>query len=276
MSLSRNTLLATLGAEPVIELLSPFVQYDRFRRFESPVSARLENVWLVIENLYDPHNGAALVRTAEAMGLLNVVFIQSEAVKVSRYGSGRHLSHKITIGAERWMRVREFDAFEKAQEFFAGLRLTHLAAVAPQTDVGNDHVALSRAPVALEALVVPPACALWFGNERNGLTQQAVDLASASFTIPMWGLTQSLNLSVSAGIALTHVCARVRQRLGATGDLSPQDRRLWLARYLLESVDRPESLLRETMSRLGLPWPSHFVNSTEAPAPAPAPVEGNP
>jgi tRNA (guanosine-2'-O-)-methyltransferase len=263
MSLSRNTLLSTLGAAEVIALLSPFVQDDRVRRFEAAIAARLENVWLVIENLYDPHNGAALVRTAEAMGLLNVVFIQDEAVKVSRYGSGRHLSHKITIGAERWMRVREFDAFEKAQAFFSPLGLTHIAAVAPQTEVGNDHVAVPRAPVPLDDLIVPPACALWFGNERNGLTQQAVDLAAASFSIPMWGLTQSLNLSVSAGIALTHVCAQVRRRLGRTGDLSPEARQRWLARYLLESVERPESLLRETMSRLGQHWPTRFVTSDE-------------
>ena len=256
MSLSRNTLLSTIGPTAIIDLLSPFLQDDRIRRFETAIAARLANVWLVIENLYDPHNGAALVRTAEAMGLLNVVFIQSEAVKVGRFGSGRHLSHKITIGSERWMHVREFDSFERGLEFFSGRNLTHLAAVAPMTEVGNDHVAIGRAPVPLPELVIPEACALWFGNERNGLTQQAVDLASESFTIPMWGLTQSLNLSVSAGITLTHVCAKVRARLGQSGDLSPEDRERELARYLLESVDRPESLLRETMSRRGLPWPS--------------------
>jgi len=266
MSLSRNSLLNTIGADAILELLSPFLQDDRVRRFESAVEARLENVWLVVENLYDPHNGAALVRTAEAMGLLNVVFIQTAPVKDGLPGKGgRHLSHKITIGAERWMRVREFDAFEKARDFFAPLGLTHLAAVAPQTDIGNDHVAHQAPPVFLEALEVPPACALWFGNERLGLSQEAVDMADASFTIPMWGLTQSLNLSVSAGIALTSVCARVRQRLGRSGDLSAEERRRWLARYVLESVDRPESLLRETMSRLGRPWPEHFFTSGEHP-----------
>ncbi|PKN47481.1 MAG: hypothetical protein CVU59_02755 [Deltaproteobacteria bacterium HGW-Deltaproteobacteria-17] len=266
MSLSRNTLLHTFGAEAILELLSPFLQDDRVRRFEAAVEARLENVWLVVENLYDPHNGAALVRTAEALGLLNVVFIQTAPVKDGLPGKGgRHLSHKITIGAERWMSVREFDAFEKAREFFAPLGLTHLAAVAPQTDIGNDHVSFRRAPVPLESLEVPAACALWFGNERLGLSQEAVDLADASFTIPMWGLTQSLNLSVSAGIALTSICGRVRQRLGRSGDLSPEARRRWLARYVLESVDRPESLLRETTSRLGRPWPEPVSAPVERP-----------
>ncbi len=271
MSLSRNTLLSTLGPATVIELLSPFVAADRVGRFDRAVAARLRGLWLVIENLYDPHNGAALVRTAEAFGLLNVVFIQTEAVKDMgsalggrRVGrGGRHLSHKITIGAERWMRVREFDSFDRARDFFAGQGLVHLAAVAPPSGVGNDHVALPRPPVALDALEPPPACALWFGNERLGLSQQAVDHADAHFTIPMFGLTQSLNLSVSAGITLAHVCGRLRARCGGEGDLSPEDRARWLARYLLESVDRPESLLRETMARRGLLWPDRFVSSED-------------
>ncbi len=260
MSLSRNTLLAAIGPARVIELLSPFVADDRVGRFSRAVDARLANVWLVIENLYDPHNGAALVRTAEAFGLLNVVFIQTEAVKDMSDGrgggrGGRHLSHKITIGAERWLRVREFDSFEAARGHFAGQGLVHLAAVAPPSEIGNDHVALPTPPVPLVELEPPPACALWFGNERLGLSQQAVDFADGHFTIPMFGLTQSLNLSVSAGITLSHVCARVRGRLGHEGDLPPDERERLLARYLLESVDRPESLLRETMARRGLTWP---------------------
>jgi len=259
-NLSRNTLLAAIGPARVIELLAPFVADDRVGRFSRAVDARLDGVWLVIENLYDPHNGAALVRTAEAFGLLNVVFIQTEAVKNVSDGrgagrGGRHLSHKITIGAERWLRVREFDSFGAAREFFAGKGLVHLAAVAPPSEIGNDHVALWRPPVLLADLEPPPACALWFGNERLGLSQQAVDLADGHFTIPMFGLTQSLNLSVSAGITLTHVCARTRARLGRPGDLPPDERERLLARYLLESVDRPESLLRETMARRGLTWP---------------------
>lgn len=250
----REILLETLGPEPIIEFLSPFLASGKAERMERIIAERLDGVWLVVENLYDPLNGAALVRTAEALGILHVAFIQEREVKALPVGKGRRLSQKITIGAERWMDVREFDSFEAAMEVFSRHGLRHCAAVAPPSEVGNANVRLSRVPDVLSACDFTPPLALWFGNERWGLSQKAVDAADATFTIPLHGFSQSLNLSVSAGIVLHHVVEALRDRKIA-GNLAPEQRRMWLARCILESVDRPEALLRELFARAGRFWP---------------------
>ncbi len=248
MTISRKNLLARLEPSTIIEFLQPYIQPERMVRFRSAIASRLEGIWLVVENLYDPHNGAALIRTAEALGILHVVLIQQD--------SRLKLSRKITIGAERWMHVHEFDTTEKAASFMQSRSLVHLAAVAPPSEVANDHVTIRRPVVPLGDLEPPTAgCAIWFGNEREGLSQAAVDLADIHFTIPMAGLTRSLNLSVSAGIILHQVTGRLRNRLGRMGDLHDNAQEKLLAQYLLHSVDRPEALLRETMARANRPWP---------------------
>ncbi len=250
----HEILLKTLGPETIIELLSPFLAPGKVERMEKVIAQRLSQVWLVVENLYDPLNGAALVRTAEAMGILHVAFIQEREVKALPVGRGKRLSQKITIGAERWMEVHEFDTFEAAMDVFSRHGLRHYAAVAPPSDVGNANVELGRMPALLAESTFVPPLAIWFGNERWGLSQKAVDAADAAFTIPLHGFSQSLNLSVSAGIALHHVVGSLRART-ADGDLPEPQRREWLARCLLETVDRPEALLRELHARQGRPWP---------------------
>jgi tRNA (guanosine-2'-O-)-methyltransferase len=94
------------------------------------------------------------------------------------------------------------------------------------------------------------------GSETSAgvFPKKAIDAVDAAFTIPLYGFSQSLNLSVSAGIVLHHVAQTLRSH-GDDGDLPTEKRRLWLARCMLESVERPEALLRELYARRGRRFP---------------------
>lgn len=254
MSKSYELLLQTLGAETIIELLSSFLAPGKVDRIQQVIAKRLDQVWLVVENLYDPLNGAALVRTAEALGILHVAFIQERAVKALPVGRGRRLSQKVTIGAERWMDIVEFETFEDAMEVFSQHGLRHYAAVAPPSDVGNDNIQLPQVPIELTKCQFTLPMAVWFGNERWGLSQKAVDVADVTMSIPLYGFSQSLNLSVSVGIVLYQI-VQVLRKEGYIGDLLPEKQRQWVAHCMLESVDYPEALLRELYARHGRFWP---------------------
>ena len=168
---------------------------------------------MAIEAPCDPHNAAAVVRTAEAFGLLDVHVIAVE---------GEALKHKKTTqGSFHWVRThhhRDLGSFLQAQSgILAG--------------------ALMDAPLPLcEVPCTEPIC-LIFGNEHRGLSNAARAASDLGFRIPMYGMTESLNLSVSAAVALYDVLSRRRAALGQT-DMTARQRAELRARYYVDSVDK--------------------------------------
>jgi tRNA (guanosine-2'-O-)-methyltransferase len=174
-------------------------------RIEFVVFARLRSVTVVLYRLLDAHNTAAILRTAEGLGLC--------AAHVVRHEADDGVAHRrVTQDAHQWIDVAtqasgaEAAAALRAQGFevWAG----HLEDGArPYTELPADR------PVAL-----------LFGNEHEGPSAQTRAACTGVFRIPMAGFTQSFNVSVAAGIALAHVAAARRRALGAAGDLPPEER----------------------------------------------------
>lgn len=220
-----EALLEALARHP----LADRVTERRLLRIVDVVSRRLSSVTVVLENLNDPHNVAAVVRTAEGFGI--------GALHLVEQLSPARLNRAITRGADHWVtlhRYKQLDACVAALKE-AGFRVA-------AADVGKGCVLLSEVPV-------DGSVALVFGSEHDGLTQRAKALADVRFTIPMAGFTGSFNVSVSAAVALYDVTRRRRERLGREGDLSHNEQRtramLWLER----------SARREAQSRGEMPRP---------------------
>ncbi len=200
----------------VIAALAPQLSAERIARIDAVLDARLGGLTVVLENLHDPHNGAAALRSVEGFGLSELhVVEQAEPFR---------FSDKVTQGCEKWVAIRRYPRFVDAAAALHG-RGFRLDAAVP------------GAPVALDALDVGRATALVFGNEHAGLTGAARAACDGTFAIPMAGFTQSFNLSVSVAVSLHDASARRRAALGAPGDL-PAEERAWLrARWYVLSVD---------------------------------------
>lgn len=210
--------LARRGAEWVAARLSPYVRPERRARVEAVLAARVASVQVAIEDAQDPHNIAAIVRTAEALGAGVVHAIGAPAWDV--------YSPRVSRGAVRWADVRvhaRWTAFAAAVG--PGVRLA-AACVEP----GDGVVAFDRLPVDR------PVC-LVFGSEGPGLSVQALEACELRFTIPMVGMMESLNVSVAAAIALSSALARRRELLGAPGDLDPARRLALRAEFFAKSLD---------------------------------------
>lgn len=204
-----------LDPEEVVRVLDPYLTERRKARIESMIAGRLASVRVAIEAPSDPHNAAAVVRTAEALGVGAVHLVAAE---------GRALeARKTTQGAHHWVEIHDHDDLEG---FLAACRR---AGVRPY---GAD----MAAPRTLADLPVDAPLCIVVGNESRGLSDRA-RAAMETFSIPMVGLSQSLNLSVSAAIVLFDVTRRRRAVLGRAGDLSAGERARLRAYAYARSVD---------------------------------------
>jgi tRNA (guanosine-2'-O-)-methyltransferase len=201
------------GAQTVVQTLRPYLTDARAERIEQVLARRVGSVSVAIESPADAHNAAAVVRTAEALGIVDVHVITAE------YETLRKRS--MTKGAHHWVQTRHHADFASFREHVGG----HVLAGA-----------WPDAPLALEALPLERPLCLFFGNEQRGLSPVARAACTVGFRVPMSGMTESLNLSVCAAIALYVTLARKRVG-GGGGDLSAERAAQLRARYYLHSVD---------------------------------------
>jgi tRNA (guanosine-2'-O-)-methyltransferase len=206
----------------VCRALEPFLAEGRRERIEATVAARLGGLTLLIENLHDPQNGAAVLRSAEAFGIQTVHVV--EAAEKFQFSSD------VSQGCEKWLDVERHRTFGAARARLNAAGFALYAAV-PDADVALADLDFGR-PVAIVV-----------GNEHAGLSAVAVAGADARFAIPMTGMTRSLNLSVAAAIIAFHGASRRRSTLGQPGDLDEAARLRLRARFYAASVRGAEQIV---------------------------------
>ena len=201
-----DRMIERLGPATVCAALTPLLTDERIARIDRVLAARLGSVVPVVEDVYDPLNGAAVIRTGEALGLQELHVIEP--------GVRFQASAGITRGCHRWI---DLHRWPDAHPAIAALKARGFRVLATGPDAAHtvDDVPVDR-PVAV-----------LFGNERAGLPPRTAAACDATVALPMYGFTQSFNLSVSAALTLTQLASRRRAVLGATGDLDPA-RRAWL------------------------------------------------
>jgi tRNA (guanosine-2'-O-)-methyltransferase len=210
----------------VVEALRPFVSAARQARIEAVLAARLGGLTVVIENLHDPHNGAAALRSVEGFGLCELHVV--EAAEPFRFSS------KVTQGCEKWVAIRRHPTFAACAAALHARGFGLWAALPPTA---------GRPTVEVGAIDVARPTALVFGNEHAGLTPEAAALCDGRFSIPMTGMTGSFNLSVSVALSVFD-CARRRRALLGGGDLDAPARDALRAEWYRLSVDAAEAILR--------------------------------
>ena len=165
-------------------LLSPHLSEARIQRLRDVLAARTSRLCLVLDDLYDPHNLSAILRTAEAFGLQHVILTGSIP---------RGLNPQVTLGAHRWLTIGREP--ERASCLRALKREGFgVAAAVLREDAIDPRDYFPEGPVALI-----------LGNERLGLGGEWIEAADAKLKIPLAGFSRSLNVSVAAGILVAEL-----------------------------------------------------------------------
>ena len=215
---ARLPWLEPLDPERVIAALEPLVTPARGERLRAVVAARLDSVTVVLDSPHDPHNGAAVVRSCDAFGVGRVHVLERHEHFVA--------STTVSRGAERWVDVRGYPTADGLAAALAAsghtLVATHPDGALAATDLGD-----------------VPRLALVLGNEHAGIGPDLAGHCASSVRVPMRGFVESLNLSVTAAVLLSHAT------VGRRGDLPPPVARRLYARFLATTVSRARDVLTE-------------------------------
>jgi tRNA (guanosine-2'-O-)-methyltransferase len=211
-------------SDDTVDILGPFLSDGRKARIEAALAQRLAGLTVVLENLHDPHNGAAALRSVEGFGLTTLHVV--EQAEPFRFSS------KVSQGCEKWVDIRRHADFAACAGRLHDAGFALYAALPP-----------GGATLDLDDLDLARPTALVFGNEHAGLTPGALAACDGSFTIPMQGFTASFNLSVSVALAVFACSRRRRRALGGRGDLDEAEIVRLRSRWYTLSVDAAELIL---------------------------------
>ena len=249
-------------ATEVIEALTPLISESRRARIDSALEQRLASVVLGVEDLYHEHNGAACIRTAEGLGIHSIYAaeprtpypynesreLEGKTALTKAERRARQLPSGVSMHAHRWVNL---ESFRSDDEQSAGVRLVRESQRRGYRVFG----AGPRGSFELANIPVDQPLVLLFGNEAKGLKAETMEACDEVFRIPMYGFTESFNISVSVGMTLEQIGARRRSLLaerGLKGDLSDAERSVWAARWLARELKRVDLVLANLLTPVEL------------------------
>ena len=157
---------------------------ERTERLATVLHKRQPDLTVVLENVFDPHNISAVMRTCDAVGIQDIYILNNKIPPHKKWGT------KSSSSAAKWLSVHQFtdasECFTELRKHFKKIYTTHLS-----TDA-----------VGLHELNLTEPVALVFGNEHSGVSEEIIAMADGNFIIPQVGIIKSLNISVACAVTL--------------------------------------------------------------------------
>ncbi|HIK36717.1 MAG: RNA methyltransferase [Geminocystis sp.] len=200
----------------------------RLERIKSVLARRQPDLTLIADHVNNSRNLSAIIRSCEAVGIMEVHWVHSEPQK-------EFVAHSVSLGAEKWVKLTYH---QDIKQLILGLKQKGYSIYAA-------HVGENTVSYRTVDYTVP--CAIIVGAERDGVSPEAMSLADKHIHIPMMGMTQSLNVSVAAAVILFEA-QRQREAKGYYQQmrLSPETYREILrewTNYQADEVFSPEDSL---------------------------------
>lgn len=174
----------------LITYLESYITERRLQLIRDISANRTRHFTVVTEDVYQMHNTSAVLRSCDIFGIQDLHVIQDQI--------GKRIDKEIAMGAQKWVDVYQYDS---TRACISALRSQgyRIIATTPHEDSSS-----------LDTFSLDQKAAIFFGKEKEGLSEQVLKNADGFLTIPMYGFTESLNVSVSAAIILRHLRARMQ------------------------------------------------------------------
>ncbi|MEP6617564.1 MAG: RNA methyltransferase, partial [Ginsengibacter sp.] len=157
---------------------------ERSGRLNGVLNKRQPDLAVVLENVFDPHNVSAVMRTCDAVGIQDVYILNNRIPPHKKWG------YRSSSTAAEWLTIHQFTevaaCFEELRKRFKKIYTTHLSSEAKD----------------IYSLNLTEPVALIFGNERFGVSDDIRSLSDGDFIIPQVGIIKSLNISVACAVSL--------------------------------------------------------------------------
>jgi tRNA (guanosine-2'-O-)-methyltransferase len=190
-----------------IQVLEEFVSTNKQEIIARVLENRTRHSTIVLEDIFQPHNASATIRTADCLGLQDVHILENR---------NEFRPHKQPMqGAGKWMDIKRYnkDIQKDADHFDPSQFPVHNTklALTELKDKGYQLIATSPGSqsISLDEINIEKPTAFLFGTESVGLTPTALEMSDETLRLPMVGFTESYNISVSVAITLSHTMHRL-------------------------------------------------------------------
>jgi len=179
-----------------IQFLSDFIYERRVSQLQKVIEFRTKYITVVLEDIFQSQNASAVLRTSDCLGIQNVHIIENK----NRF----NINPKVVLGSAKWLTIKKYNgnsnnsekAIKKLKD--EGYRIV---ATSPHTNqISLDQFDINKGKVAV-----------FLGTEQTGLSETVLKQADEYLTIPMFGFTESYNISVSAAIVLYDLTKKLRE-----------------------------------------------------------------
>jgi tRNA (guanosine-2'-O-)-methyltransferase len=216
----------------LIEYLSTFISDRRKTRLDEVLAQRTGHLRIVLENVYQAHNASAVMRSCDCFGIQYVHYIENR--------NRLKISDDVAMGSSNWLTIQRHSEKEN-NTVDALLHLKSLGyKIVATTPHKNDHT--------IDELPVDQKIALVFGTEIDGISQDVFDLADEFVRVPMYGFTESFNVSVCAALCMYELTTRIRKTVPAYA-LTEQEQLDVYFEWLRTSVEYGDKLIADYLSK---------------------------
>jgi tRNA (guanosine-2'-O-)-methyltransferase len=208
----------------LLEHLETFLTPRRIALFNKVIAERTNHFTVATQDVYQLHNTSAVIRSCEVFGIQNIHVIEERKPK--------RIDREIAMGAQKWVDVNRYST---SKECIKQLRKKGYQIVAT-TPYGES--------TALKDFNIEKPSAIFFGTEKEGLSDEILNEADCRLNIPMFGFTESLNISVSAAIILQSITSRLKSS-EINWQLSEEDKIKLKYEWLKKCIKNSNSIIAQ-------------------------------
>ena len=214
--------------------LSQFVTEERKARLQEVLDNRTRYVTVVLEDLYQTQNISAVMRSCECYGVQDAYIVE--------HRNAFEVHKDISMGADKWLTLHHYpQSDDNVRRCIDDLHARGYTVIATLPDEKR---------TTIHDLPVERKTAFLFGTELTGLSEEAVRLSDGAALIPMYGFTESFNISNSAAIILSHFTERLR-RSEVEWHLSDDEREALYFEWLQKSLRDPDAMVDHFLKEAG-------------------------
>jgi tRNA (guanosine-2'-O-)-methyltransferase len=216
--------------EKLINHLSEFITVERLKLFEKVLEQRTSYITLVLEDIFQPQNASAVLRTCDCFGIQHIHIIENR----NKFTVGR----EVAMGASKWLSLHKYNQNEQnSLDAIKTLKIKGYRIVATSPHINDRFLPefdLSKGKIALV-----------FGSELPGISETIMNEADEFLKIPMYGFTESFNISVSAAIVLYQLSQKLRNKSEINWKLSKEESNEIKLEWLRATIKRSSAIERK-------------------------------
>lgn len=217
------------------DFLREFITQERYDKFLKILEQRTRHLCIVLEDIFQPHNASAVLRSCDCFGIQDVHIIENE--------NTYKVNPDIALGASKWVSIIKYNS-QLNNSLDCLRQLKNKGYTIAATSPHNKEYSIENLPLENKIALV-------FGTEMHGISDTVAKEADCFVNIPMFGFTESFNISVSAALCLYELSKRLRSS-DIQWQISESEKQGILTEWIKNTLKDPENMIRQFYKKKSL------------------------